>query len=71
MAYTKENFKTKKSLRDAVAERSIPVFQPGPFGPDVRDGDTSLEGPHFPQSHKWYATATVRNGMIPRGSKVR
>lgn len=66
MAYTVQNFKTKKALKEAVAEgQTVEVFQPGPFGPDVRDGDNvALEGPHYPQPHSWYASAVVRNGVV-------
>jgi hypothetical protein len=24
----------------------------------------TLEGPHYPQPHRWYAEATVRDGVI-------
>ena len=65
MAYTAVNFRTKKELKEALKRGiDIHVFQPGPFGPDVRDGVTSLEGPHYPEPHKWYATATVKDGKV-------
>ncbi len=70
MAYTEYNFKTKKALRDAIRLRDIPVYQPGPFGPSVKDGTVFLEGPHSPEPHKWYATATARGGVIRKGSKI-
>lgn len=65
MAYTVTNYRTKKAVKEALAAGTpIPVFQPGPFGPDVKDGTTTLEGPHYPAPHTWYATATVRNGLV-------
>ena len=65
MTYTVENFKTKKALKEALeAGIEVGVFQPGPFGPDVADGTVALEGPHYPQAHTWYASATVKNGLI-------
>ena len=65
MAYTSTNFKTKKELKEAVASgKIITVYQPGPFGPDVRDGTVFLEGPHYPQPHKWYAQAEVKAGRV-------
>jgi len=70
MAYTEFNFPTKKALREAVQLNDVPVFQPGPFGPKVKDGVLYLEGPHFPQPHRWYARVTVVGGVIPKGSKV-
>lgn len=64
MAYTVYNFKTKKALKEAVtAGAQIEVYQPGPFGPDVRDGWVALEGPHYPAPHSWYAEALVVDGI--------
>lgn len=65
MAYTVTNFRTKKALKEMVeAGRPVPVYQPGPFGPAVPDGEVTLEGPHFPEPHRWYARAKVENGMV-------
>jgi hypothetical protein len=65
MAYTETNFKSKKALREAVAAgQRVHVFQPGPFGPDVRDGSVALEGPHYPAAHTWYASAKVVDGVV-------
>lgn len=65
MAYTTTNFKTKKALREAVESgEAVTVFQPGPFGPTVKDGPVALEGPHYPASHTWYAGAKVVDGVI-------
>ncbi len=65
MAYTTINFRTKKALKEAFKSgEKITVFQPGPFGPDVKDGTAYLEGPHFPEPHKWYASAQVVGGVV-------
>jgi hypothetical protein len=71
MAYTCKNFKTKKELREAVERTDVAVYQPGPFGPDIKDGIIVFEGPHAPEPHRWYASAPVKNGVIPKGSKVK
>ncbi len=71
MPYTDTNFPTKKALREAVAVRAVTVYQPGPFGPAVRDGAACIEGPHYPKPHRWYAAVTIKGGAIPQGSKVR
>jgi hypothetical protein len=70
MAYTDINFKTKKALKEAVAEgTSVRVYQPGPFGGNVpSNGTTSVEGPHYPEPHKWYATVTLTNGIVTKVS---
>jgi len=66
--YTDINFKTKKALKEAVASgQQITVFQPGPF-PGKRDGQIALEGPHYPAPHSWYASATIKDGVIVTGT---
>jgi hypothetical protein len=43
----------------------VTVYQPGPFGPDVPpNGTVCIEGPHYPEPHRWYATATLQNGVV-------
>ena len=67
--YCRPNFKTKKALRQALdqPDSDVRVFQPGPFGPDLDfSGDTSLEGPHFPLPHTWYARVRVRDGKVTK-----
>lgn len=66
--YTDWNFKTKKALKDAVANgEKITVYQPGPFGGnEPANGDIALEGPHYPAPHTWYASATLQNGIVVR-----
>jgi len=70
MAYTVEDFRTKKALKAAVASgQKVRVYQPGPFGPAVRTGHVALEGPHYPAAHSWYASAEVDNaGNIVPGT---
>jgi len=64
--YTKKNFKTKKALKEAVAAgEKIGIYQPGPFGGDEpENGSVVLEGPHYPEPHRWYATAVIKDGII-------
>ena len=68
--YTEKNFKTKKSLKEAVAVgEKIRSYQPnadmlGKDPYDVKDGNHSVEGPHYPEPHKWYAGVTVKDGVI-------
>ena len=65
MAYAEPNFRTKKALREAVARGdTVTVYQPGPFGPDVKDGKCFVEGPHYPQPHTWYAEVEVIAGRV-------
>jgi hypothetical protein len=62
--YTEHNYKTKKALREAVAGgKTIRVWQPGPF-PAATDGVVVIEGPQYPEPHRWYAQATIVDGII-------
>lgn len=64
--YTITNFKTKKALKESVANGDQNgYYQVGPFGGnEPQDGEIALEGPHYPKPHSWYATATVKDGVI-------
>ena len=68
--YSTINFQTKKALKEAVAKgERVTIFQPGPFGCSTpKNGKVCLEGPHYPQPHKWYATATIEDGCVVKVS---
>ena len=67
--YTVENFKSKKALKEAVnSGKQVETFQPGGMFPAKRDGAIALEGPHYPEPHRWYASAVVKDGVIVKGS---
>lgn len=71
MSYTVINFKTKKALKEAVTKwtdgdgYAIFCYQPG-LGPDLSNytGKITLEGPHYPKPHTWYAEAWLENGIV-------
>jgi hypothetical protein len=64
--YTTRNFKSKKEFREAVEHgERVTFFQPGPLqGNEPRDGTVYIEGPHFPEPHKWYAQCEAKDGVI-------
>lgn len=66
--YTHFNFRTKKALKEAVTKgERVTVFQPGPFGGnEPSDGQIALEGPHYPEAHRWYAEAELKDGVVVR-----
>lgn len=65
--YTIKNYQTKKELiQDFKAGTRIVVYQPGFIFPSQMNGEVSLEGPHYPQSHRWYAQATITEGIITK-----
>ena len=64
--YTTTNFKTKKALKEAVANgEKVTYYQPGPFcGNEPLNGTFCVEGPHYPEPHRWYAECRAENGYI-------
>ena len=64
--YVSPNFKTKKAMKDAVlAGQRVDVFSPGPF-PCNQNGTEFVEGPHYPEPHRWYASVTVVDGRVTK-----
>lgn len=62
--YVRPNFKTKKLLKEAVAAgEKVHVFAPGLGYPDP-NGINSVEGPHYPAPHSWYAEVITKDGLI-------
>lgn len=64
--YTKTNYPSKKALKQAVADGTeVRYFQPGPFGGhEPLNGTVTIEGPHYPEPHRWYAQCTAKDGVI-------
>lgn len=68
MTYVSPNFKTKKALKEALAEgKDIEVFNPG-LGSVPDNGNVSLEGPHYPEPHRWYASGVMQDGKLVKVS---
>lgn len=67
MSYTEVNFKTKKAVKEGIAREGFNVrcYNPG-FGGDLSNftGTVTLEGPHYPQPHKWYGTGKMVDGVL-------
>lgn len=62
--YTTTNFKTKKALKEAVANgEKVTLYAPG-FGEPNRNGIEYVEGPHYPEPHKWYAEVVMKDGYV-------
>ncbi len=63
--YAMGNPKTKKELKERVAAgRKVEAFQPGGLFEGPKNGTVCIEGPHYPQPHKWYATCVIKDGII-------
>ena len=62
--YAEINFKTKKELKEAVEHgKKVGVYAPG-LGTPKDNGLEFLEGPHYPEPHKWYAKVEMKDGII-------
>ena len=62
--YVTPNFKSKKALKEAVVGgKTVQVFSPGPF-PCPTEGRVAVEGPHYPEPHRWYAEVQVEGGIV-------
>ena len=68
--YTAYNFRTKKQLKEAVANGDkVTIYQPdGMFNPPEASpnytGKAYLEGPHYPAPHTWYAQVEMKDGLV-------
>lgn len=68
MSYVNPNYKTKKQFKAAVAAG----VQHEPYNPSGMWTNNSysytevIEGPHYPQPHRWYARVQVENGIVTR-----
>ena len=61
--YTRQNFKTKKALKDALSRgETVYVFSPG-LGTVPENGTVFLEGPSF-EMHTWYAEGKMKDGKL-------
>lgn len=62
--YTSVNFKTKREFKEAVKMgKQIVLFSPG-IGEPRKNGREFVEGPHYPEPHRWYAEVQVKNGVV-------
>ena len=64
--YTHIDFKSKKALKDALKNgEKLTVYAPG-LGTVPNDGETTLEGPHYPKPHTWSARVMMKDGYISK-----
>ena len=67
MSYVDPDFKTKKELKAAVAEgQKLRPYNPSGMFPTKINGEETVEGPHYPKPHKWYARVQVEDGVVVR-----
>lgn len=46
--------------------RRLTIASTAVTGDDPKNGEAFLEGPHYPQPHKWYAKVAVVEGVVVR-----
>ena len=62
--YTVKNYRSKAEIkRDLAAGKIIEIMPVGQY-PVPTDGPISLEGPHYPEPHRWYAQGMMKNGHL-------
>ena len=62
--YADTDFQTKKAFREAVANgKEVRLYAPG-LGSPNQNGTETVEGPHYPKPHTWYAEVEVRDGIV-------
>jgi hypothetical protein len=59
VSYVEGNPKTKKDLKAKVARGNAYAFESGVGSLPKYGGDITVEGPQFPEPHKWYARVRV------------
>jgi len=66
MAYIYPNFKTKKAAKEAIAKGEKIICKDNtPWGhPRLSDGMATVEGPHYPEPHRWYGKVTLKDGQV-------
>lgn len=66
MSYVYPNYKSKAALKRAlVAGEKVICKDNTPFGYHlVAEGTAYVEGPHYPQPHKWYGKVICKDGRV-------
>ena len=64
MSYVDPDYTHRKRFKQAVADGvEHQTYNPIGFSTRQRGPDT-IEGPHYPKPHRWYAAVIVRNGIV-------
>ena len=65
MAYVQPDYKTKKEFVAAVKSgRRHETYNPSGMFPTTVNGSDTIEGPHYPKPHRWYAQVVVADGIV-------
>jgi hypothetical protein len=65
MSYVNPNYKTKKEFKAAIEQGDRPAtYNYSGMFQTTQNGQDTIEGPHYPKPHKWYARVQVVNGQV-------
>ncbi len=65
MAYVDPNYRSKKAFIEAIkAGKKHRTYNPSGVFPTIQNGSDTVEGPHYPEPHKWYAVVVVKDGIV-------
>ena len=51
------------NLQAEIDRNEVTIYSPG-MGTPKTNGTESVEGPHYPQPHTWYAQVTLKDGVV-------
>lgn len=64
--YLFPNLRSKKAFKEALAQgKKITAIHKTPFG-DIAEssGKVAFSGPHYPEPHRFYGTAIIKDGKV-------
>lgn len=64
--YVSPNYTSKAALKRGIAAGEVvTLFAPG-LGTPPTNGKATVEGPHYPKPHTFYATVLVVDGRVTK-----
>ena len=65
--YTVTNYRTGKAVKEAVKNgERVRVYQLNEMFPHNPNGIVTLEGPHYPEPHRWYLRVEITNDVVTK-----
>jgi hypothetical protein len=67
MSYVNPDYASKKEFKAAVA-RGVQhrTYNPSGMFETPQQGSDTIEGPHYPKPHRWYASVEVKGGLVTK-----
>lgn len=65
-AYVYPNYKSKKAVKEVIkAGEKVTCSENTPQGKvTLFNGTACVEGPHYPEPHRWYGQVEVKDGFV-------